>query len=268
MKHICESLNQFNDTKFFKLYEKEEEVDKKKELQEKEKEGMTIIKKVIENFKRFQSAAGNKILQYKEFWEENQSAKQDFDEGANLYKLFDSNYVIGVLSLPDSAISYETIDNEIESIDEDEEFKIEDGEGTEDLDKAPEASTETPSEPKEETIEGSDLEKPEGDVTEEPAETTPEVTVNDSEVKEYFVVYDMTSERDEIFRCESTNVINAFNDFYENTFKGAMKEMINKYKEKKEAEKIEAEKKEKTKQDAKKREKLDKFLGESEVFNF
>jgi len=276
MKHVCESLNHYNDNKFFKIFEekkeKEESVDRKKEFQEKEKEGMSIIKKIIDNFKRFQSAAGNKILKYKEFWEENQEAKQNFDESGNLYKLFDSNYVIGVLTLPDKAIDYDTIDNEIEKVEEDEEFNLDSD--AEDLSKeTPVAPETTSTEPKEETIDGADLEKPDANI-ETPVETnepvsTPEVTMSDENVesKEYFVVFDMSGERDEIFRCESNNVIKAFNDFFENSFKGSMKSMINQYKEKKEKEKIELEKKEKAKQDAKKKEKLDKFLSEGEVFN-
>ena len=206
-KHVCESLNQFHDYKFFNLLEKEDE---KKEIQDNEKSGLNILKKAETNFKRFQSASGNKIAKYKEFWEENQEAKQNFSEQGNIYKLFDSSYVIGVLTLPDSAISDETINKDVEKIEEDEAFNLD---GASDLNKHAEG-TDVES-PKEETVEGSDLDKPETDEESTADFEIPDDTTQPEESKPSFVVYDMSGgEREEIFRCLSNNVIKAFNEFY------------------------------------------------------
>ena len=48
-------------------------------------------------------------------------------------------------------------------------------------------------------------------------------------------------EREEILRCGSNNVVNAFNTFYKNTFKASMKNIILKYKEQKEEQRSEGE---------------------------
>jgi hypothetical protein len=90
-------------------------------------------------------------------------------------------------------------------------------------------------------------------------------TTNLTAPQTYFVVYDISGdEREEIFRCGSNNVVNAFKSFYNDTFKGSMKNAILKYKEAKELEKQEAEKAEKQKEETSKESKLKKFLGESE----
>ena len=69
----------------------------------------------------FFSAAGDKILKYKEFWKENEECKEKFDEEGSIYKLFDSDYVAGVLNLPDKALSEEEIDAQIEEVDKEKE---------------------------------------------------------------------------------------------------------------------------------------------------
>ena len=78
----------------------------------------------------------------------------------------------------------------------------------------------------------------------------------------YLVVYDVTGdERDEIFRNGSNNAVKSFKAFYEDTFKAAMKSIIQEYKEKKEQAKVDAEKKEQESKKSEKNSKLHKFLG-------
>ena len=83
--------------------------------------------------------------------------------------------------------------------------------------------------------------------------------------QKYFVVYDMNGdgEREEILRTGSNNVVNAFKEFYNDTFKGTMKNIILQYKQAKEQQKIEAEKQEKKTVEKEKGSKISKFLGES-----
>jgi hypothetical protein len=83
--------------------------------------------------------------------------------------------------------------------------------------------------------------------------------------QKYFVVYDTAGdEREEILRTGSNNVVSAFTSFYNDTFKGGMKNAIIKYKETKELQKKEAEKTEKAKVETDKSSKIKKFLGESQ----
>jgi hypothetical protein len=144
-KHVKETLGQYLDWQFFSVLEdkKEGPVDEKKMKSEEEKEGLDVIKKLQDNLERFKSAAGDKIIKYKEFWKENQDSKEKFDEGGSLYKLFDSDYVVGVLNLPDEALSEEEIDAQIEEVDKEKEGEEkEEGEEHEE--------SETPEEEKEE----------------------------------------------------------------------------------------------------------------------
>jgi len=106
--------------------------------------------------------------------------------------------------------------------------------------------------------------------TEEPTEAPVEEPVSSEPAPDltapqtYLVVYDISGdEREEIFRCGSNNVVNAFKEFYNDTFKGSMKAAILNYKEQKEQEKVKAEKSEKEKAQSDKQSKLKKFLGEN-----
>jgi len=306
MKHVRESLNQFNDYKFFKMFEEDE----KAELQDKEKDGLSVIEKLKGNFEEFKKNAGGEILKFKEFWEENKKSKEGFSETGDVYKLFDSDYIVGVLELPVETLSDGSIDGGMGATDEPEEEIIEgpEIESTEDSIEEPkedfyeEATVPTTNEAEEEDEdpdlnlglgdeEGEDLEapieEPAGDLeapvetpveepapeetsleepapeelpVEEPVSTeTPDLTAP----QKYFVVYDISGdEREEIFRCGSNNVVNAFTSFYNDTFKGAMKNSILKYKEQKEAQKTEESEKKKVESD--KQSKIKKFLGESQ----
>ena len=118
MKYLSENLFEFKNLSSY-LNEKEDvKIKKDNSLQkEEEKEGMDVIKKLQDNFSRFTSAAGGKILKYKEFWEENKSVADSFDDKGAIYKMFDMDYVVGILQLPDIALSAEELNNEIELID-------------------------------------------------------------------------------------------------------------------------------------------------------
>lgn len=318
MKHVRESLNQYYDYKFFKVFEEDEKAD----LQTKEKDGLAVIEKLKKNFEDFKKGAKDEILKYKEFWEENKKTKEGFTESGEVYKLFDSDYVVGVLELPVETLSDGSIDGGFGATDEPEEEIIEGPEiGSEEtIEETPEGTEETkedfyeeqqvpnkvteaeetgddlkdlgaenpaeeapveeepveepdnaveipelPDAPGEETGDDLGMDEPTDEMpAEEPmtSEPAPDLTAPQT----YFVVYDISGdEREEIFRCGSNNVVNAFKSFYNDTFKGSMKNAILKYKQAKELEKKEAEKAEKQKVETSKDSKLKKFLGESQL---
>jgi len=273
MKHVRESLNQYYDYKFFKVFEEEDE---KADLKKKEQDGLAVIEKLKKNFEDFKKDAKGEILKYKEFWEENKQTKEGFTESGDVYKLFDSDFVAGVLELPVETLSDGSIDGGMGATDEPEEEIIEgkvlEAEGEEedlelDLDAPAEgAPEEAPAEemPMEEP---SAAEETPADVpVEEPmvGDMPGEEKASLTEPQKYFVVYDISGdEREEILRCGSNNVVNAFTAFYNDTFKAAMKNIILQYKAQKEQQKKEAEKTEKKKVETEKDSKLKKFLGES-----
>lgn len=298
MKHVRESLSEFYDYKFFKIFEEE-----KTSLKDKEQDGLKVIDKIIKNFDDFKKDAKGEILRFKEFWEENQKSKEMFPEPGAVYKLFNSDYAVGVLDLPVELDADGNIEGGMGATDELEEEIIE----------GPEIEPEETEEPKEDFFEeqqvptneaeegeddldldldlddeeGEDLEAPTEEPDEKPLEEPVDEPIEDEpaddleadtdmeapidepanltqEPQKYFVVYDLSGdERDEIFRCGSNNVVDAFTDFYNDKFKGSMKNAILQYKEKKAQEKAEAEKTEKKKAEKEKESKLGKFLDES-----
>ena len=310
MKHVRESLNQFYDYQFFRMFEEDE----KAELKDKEKDGLAVIEKLKKNFDDFKKNSKGEILKFKEFWEENKKTKEGFSENGDVYKMFDSDYVIGVLELPVETLSDGSIDGGFGATDEPEEEIIEGPElepseekpeeekptedffeeqqvptneaeeGEDDLDldldlgdeegKDISGELDTPEEApvKEPKAEEEPVEIPElpDSGTEEPTEAPVEEPVSSEPAPDltapqtYLVVYDISGdEREEIFRCGSNNVVNAFKEFYNDTFKGSMKAAILNYKEQKEQEKVKAEKSEKEKAQSDKQSKLKKFLGEN-----
>jgi len=118
MKHVRESLNQYYDYKFFKVFEEEDE---KADLKKKEQDGLAVIEKLKKNFEDFKKDAKGEILKYKEFWEENKQTKEGFTESGDVYKLFDSDFVAGVLELPVETLSDGSIDGGMGATDEPEE---------------------------------------------------------------------------------------------------------------------------------------------------
>lgn len=419
MKHVKESLEQFRTYQFFKLFEENKEdglSTDKPILKDKEKEGLAIIDKITKNFEDFKKDAKGEIIKYKEFWEENKQTKKSFTENGDVYKMFDDDYVVGVLELPVETRSDGSIEGGMGATDESEEEIIEGKEvGTtsmnedysllfygfsaaaimsilwnvvkkrlvlgdikkrkfEQLEKFVNQFNKSlkgkiidntdeyqiiyeyndntitfyldkinktllfnwdfsmPMFPylkysKDDSIEldlsndeyikvlnifdklkqqkfneslteaeGSDdefgdldlnldLDSPETAITgpasaqtpeqtptetpEPAAEPAPEVPaeVPDADLtspQRYLVVYDLSgNEREEIFRCGSNNVVKAFNAFYNDTFKGSMKDIIAKYKQQKEVEKKEVEKTEKKKVETEKEKKVQKFLGKT-----
>jgi len=135
-KHVKETLGQFQDWKYFSLLEeKTESGDDKKVKNEDMKDGMDSIKKLRDNLNRFETAAGGKILKYKEFWEENQEASSEFDGEGEIYKLWDSDYVAGVLNLPDEALSDDELNSQIANVDDEDDEEGEEKEGKDEEDK-------------------------------------------------------------------------------------------------------------------------------------
>jgi len=123
MKHVRESLNQYYDYKFFKVFEEDE----KAELQNKEKDGLAIIDKITKNFDQFKKDSKGEILKYKEFWEQNKTAKSEFAElgEGDVYKMFNSDYVAGVLTLPAETLSDGSLDGGMGATEEADEEIIE-----------------------------------------------------------------------------------------------------------------------------------------------
>jgi len=228
MKQVQENLFQFKDHKFFKLFEEEEIV--KQLAQEQEEVGNSIIDKAKENFNRFVKDAKGLVIKYKEFWDENETIKTNFDKNAKIYKMYDSNYVIGLMDIPDEALEPEKIDHELnltEGVDE-----------TNEVDPL--------------------INKKQIPVEEHPED---EILDTPGQPKKCLVVYEMNKEnRDEIFRTSLTSVMHAFEEFYENTFKGAMKAIITKAREKQEQIQKDIEIKSKEEEIKNKKSKVDKFL--------
>jgi hypothetical protein len=83
--------------------------------------------------------------------------KDKFDEGGSLYKLFDSDYVVGVLNLPDEALSEEEINAQIEEVDKEKEGEDKEGDTEHD------EETETPEEEAEESEKTQEEEKEENE---------------------------------------------------------------------------------------------------------
>jgi len=122
-KHVKETLGEFQDWRFFSILEaksEDKDVDEKAEKEEEAKDGAEAINKLRDNLSRFETAAGGKILKYKEFFEENKDIADQFDEDGDMYKMWDSDYVAGVLILPDEALSDEEINAQIQEIDAEE----------------------------------------------------------------------------------------------------------------------------------------------------
>jgi len=101
MKYVQESLNSYNDDKFFNsLLEEEERMspeEKKKMAIQLEKEGKAIIKKINDNFKRFKTIAGDKLQSYKDFWAEQKATHKTIGQKGTFYNLYDSHYIVGIV---------------------------------------------------------------------------------------------------------------------------------------------------------------------------
>jgi len=298
-KYVKETLGEFQDWKYFSMLEEKLEFKKNKKDEDEEKDGMDALKKIRDNLKRFEVAANDKILKYKEFWEENKKIADEFGKNSNIYKLWDSDYVAGVLNLPDEALSDKELNAEIETVDKEikkkkeedseessikenfgikgEEFSLfeEEKKSDEDIDIDDLLDDESDDE-KEEESKDKDDDKGESDedidIDDETDDEKDEVEEEDEDLKfrdenessEYFVIYDMSSGgREEIFRTNSPKVIKEFKDFFENEWKAAVRSQIQQFKNAQEEKRKEAEAKAMEELKKKKKSKLEKFLKES-----
>ena len=279
MKHVQENLFQFKEDKFFRIFEGEEP-EVKEIAQEQEEVGTSVVEKAKENFSRFEKDAKGVVMRYKEFWEENEAMKANFGEDAKTYKMFDSTYVIGLMDLPDEALEPEVLDQGLETATDQEAST--DGENEPEEEKKVNEAFSEPEEEEEKPTEELGFEEPEATATDTPTlpsadplkKTIPveehpiedaeeEVLDTPGQLKKCVVVYNMNGEnREEIFRSSSNSVMHAFEDFYENGFKGAMKAIITKAREKQESIKKELEVKAKDQEIQAKKSKVDQFLKE------
>ena len=123
MKHVKESLNEFNDAKFFNhLFETDEDEtvedektpeedldidteedtaddskEKAKQIAALEKQGMSVIKKVQKNWGDFKKTAGDKMQNYRDFWAEQKNADETIGQKGLFYNLYNSDYIVGVV---------------------------------------------------------------------------------------------------------------------------------------------------------------------------
>lgn len=110
MNYVNESLNQFENTKFFNSLLEEEKVEGESEEKEKmspdekkklaleiEKQGNSVIKKLYTNWKLFKTVAGDKMQSYRDFWAEQKHADETIGQKGMFYNLYDSNYIVGVV---------------------------------------------------------------------------------------------------------------------------------------------------------------------------
>jgi len=126
MKHVSETLLQFNDGLFFNtLYESTQMIEevkddmtpeeKEKLAKELEKQGLGIIKKLNANFSIFKSIALDDWKQYRDFWNLQKTDKeaQGVIDGI-FYKLYDSKYLVGVTKTNDGSAEITVWNTEIE----------------------------------------------------------------------------------------------------------------------------------------------------------
>ena len=100
MKYVQESLNSYNDNKFFNNLLEEDRMspeEKKKMAVQLEKEGNAVIKKINDNFKRFKTIAGDKLQSYKDFWAEQKATQETIGQEGTFYNLYDSHYIVGIV---------------------------------------------------------------------------------------------------------------------------------------------------------------------------
>lgn len=111
MKQVTESLAEFK--KHIKLNETEgDEVkddtniedlegmtpeEKKKQVIALEKQGMAVIKKVSKNWLMFKKFAGDKMQNYRDFWNDQKHADETIGQEGLFYNLYDSDYIVGIV---------------------------------------------------------------------------------------------------------------------------------------------------------------------------
>lgn len=74
-----------------------EKNEKQLQADSEEKKGLAVIKKLEDNYKHFKTVAGDKIIQFKNFWDVQQNVRNRLAETHNFqysYAMYDSNYVV------------------------------------------------------------------------------------------------------------------------------------------------------------------------------
>jgi len=111
MENVKETLIEFVDDKFFNsLFEAETETnveveedtemtpaEKQKLANQKQKEGMAVIKKCQANWKAFKIDAKNMWQEYRDFWSTQEDAIKTIKQKGLFYNLYKSDYIVGVV---------------------------------------------------------------------------------------------------------------------------------------------------------------------------
>jgi len=107
MEKVKESLLEYTDDMFFMplfendLLEGEEDeqspAEKQKEAAQKEKDGMAVVKRCINNWKAFKTDAGKIWQEYRDFWAAQKEADESIGQKGMYYNLYKSNYIVGVV---------------------------------------------------------------------------------------------------------------------------------------------------------------------------
>ena len=107
MEKVKESLLEYNDDLFFaplfetELMEEDEEdkspAERQKEAAQKEKDGMAVVKRCMNNWKAFKTDAGKIWQEYRDFWTAQEEADESIGQKGMFYNLYKSNYIVGVV---------------------------------------------------------------------------------------------------------------------------------------------------------------------------
>jgi len=106
MEKVKESLLEYTDDKFFsalfeeELMEEDEEIspaEKQKLAKQKEKEGLSVVKKCQSNWKAFKIDAGKIWQEYRDFWSTQKEADESIGQKGMFYNLYKSAYIVGVV---------------------------------------------------------------------------------------------------------------------------------------------------------------------------
>jgi hypothetical protein len=109
MKHVQESLFEFQDAQFFNSLNEADEKEEmspadKKALKEKlQKQGMSVVQRCIKNFDSFKKFAGDIWQEYRDFWATQKEADESVQQKGLFYNLWKSDYIAGVVKEPNGS---------------------------------------------------------------------------------------------------------------------------------------------------------------------
>lgn len=124
MKHVQESLYEFEDSQFFGSLNEEKEketlspADKKKMKEELQKKGMAVVQKCVKNFDNFKKFAGDIWQEYRDFWASQKDANESVDQKGMFYNLWKSDYIVGVVKEPTGNAALKVFNTSAEDQDE------------------------------------------------------------------------------------------------------------------------------------------------------